>query len=179
MIYLSLFFEFFKIGLFAIGGGLATLPFLLNLSEKTGWFTEQQLVQMIAVSESTPGPVGVNMATFVGVQSAGVFGGLIATVALVLPALFIIIFISRYWDVYRKNKFIDVAFSGLRPAVAGLILSFILLLCKAAVSNLLQNDKLVVGLILMACYLFLYLKYKKHPIVYIVLGGVMGFICGL
>ena len=87
MIYLSLFFEFFKIGLFAIGGGLATLPFLLNLSEKTGWFTEQQLVQMIAVSESTPGPVGVNMATFVGVQSAGVFGGLIATVALVLPAL--------------------------------------------------------------------------------------------
>ena len=90
MIYLQLFYEFFKIGLFAIGGGLATLPFLYNLSDKTAWFTHAQLADMIAVSESTPGAIGVNMATYVGYQTVGFFGGVIATIGLVFPSIIII-----------------------------------------------------------------------------------------
>ena len=91
MMYLLLFFEFFKIGLFAVGGGLATIPFLYALSDKYHWFSSAQLVDMIALSESTPGPLGINMATFAGFQTIGVLGGAISTFGLVLPALFVII----------------------------------------------------------------------------------------
>ena len=93
MIYLQLFFEFFKTGLFAVGGGMATLPFLYDMAEKTNWFTSGQLADMIAVSESTPGPIGVNMATYVGFTTAGFWGGLIATLALVTPSVIIIVII--------------------------------------------------------------------------------------
>ena len=93
MIYWTLFFEFFKIGLFAVGGGLATIPFLFDLTKRFDWFSTQDLVSMIALSESTPGPLGVNMATFAGFQTTGVLGGIIATVGLGLPALFVIVLI--------------------------------------------------------------------------------------
>ena len=85
MIYVTLFFEFFKIGLFAIGGGLATIPFLFQLTEKFDWFDVAELTNMIAVSESTPGPLGINMATYAGIQAAGLFGGIVATLGLVVP----------------------------------------------------------------------------------------------
>lgn len=121
MIYLQLFFEFFKTGLFAVGGGMATLPFLYDMADKTRWFTSGQLADMIAVSESTPGPIGVNMATYVGFTTAGVWGSIIATIGLVTPSIIIIIIISYFLKSFRENKYVDAAFYGLRPASTGLI----------------------------------------------------------
>ena len=96
MIYLQLFYEFFKTGLFAIGGGLATLPFLSDMAERTEWFTQAQLADMLAVSESTPGPVGVNMATYVGFETAGIPGAIIATLGLVAPSIIVILIIASF-----------------------------------------------------------------------------------
>ena len=93
MLYLRLFWEFFKTGLFAVGGGMATLPFLYSMSDATGWFTHAQLADMIAVSESTPGPIGVNMATYVGFSTAGVPGAVVATLGLITPSVIIILII--------------------------------------------------------------------------------------
>ena len=101
MIYLILFYEFFKTGLFAIGGGMATLPFLYQISDKYEWFTHGELLNMIAVSESTPGPIGVNMATYVGYNVAGVFGGFVATMGEILPCIIIVIIFSKI----QKQKF--------------------------------------------------------------------------
>lgn len=121
MIYIQLFFEFFKTGLFAVGGGMATLPFLYDMSDKTGWFTYSQLSDMIAISESTPGPIGVNMATYVGFTTAGVWGGIVATLALVTPSVIIILIICYFLKSFRDNKYVDAIFYALRPASTGLI----------------------------------------------------------
>ena len=122
MIYLLLFYEFFKIGLFAVGGGPATIPFLMNLTERYSWYTKQELLDMIAVSESTPGPIGINMATYVGYHTAGIPGAVLATFALVLPAFLIMLFVARLFMQYQNNRTVQAVFSGIRPAVAGLIL---------------------------------------------------------
>ena len=121
MMYLRLFWEFFKTGLFSVGGGLATLPFIYDMSDRTGWFTYQQIADMVAVSESTPGPIGVNTATYVGYVTAGVPGSLIATLGLVTPAVICILIIASCLKKFRENRFVDHAFYGLRPASAGLI----------------------------------------------------------
>ncbi|MBQ2792845.1 MAG: chromate transporter [Oscillospiraceae bacterium] len=121
MIYLRLFYEFFKAGLFAVGGGLATLPFLQDISDSTGWFTHGQLADMVAVSESTPGPIGVNMATYVGFTAAGVPGAVIATLGLITPSIIVILIIAGFLKAFRDNKYVQGAFYGLRPASTGLI----------------------------------------------------------
>lgn len=121
MIYLRLFWEFFKTGLFAVGGGLATLPFIYDMSDRTGWFTYQQIADMIAVSESTPGPIGINTATYVGFITAGVPGALVATIGLVTPAIIIILIIASCLKKFRENKYVENAFYGLRPASTALI----------------------------------------------------------
>ena len=121
MIYLQLFYEFFKTGLFAIGGGLATLPFLYNLSDKTGWFTHADLTNMIAVSESTPGPIGVNTATYVGFTMGGIPGAIVATVGLVTPSVIVILIIASFLKAFRESRLVEAAFYGLRPASTGLI----------------------------------------------------------
>ena len=121
MIYLRLFWEFFKTGLFSVGGGLATLPFIYDMSDRTGWFTYQQIADMVAVSESTPGPIGVNTATYVGYITGGVPGALIATLGLVTPAVICILIIASCLKKFRENRFVDHAFYGLRPASAALI----------------------------------------------------------
>ena len=107
MIFLSLFYEFFKAGLFAVGGGLATIPFLKEISAKTGWFTLSQLTDMIASSESTPGPMGVNCATYVGFETAGILGSIIATIGLIPPSVIIIILISKILEKFRNNRYVD------------------------------------------------------------------------
>ena len=121
MIYLRLFWEFFKTGLFSVGGGLATLPFIYDMSDRMGWFTYQQIADMVAVSESTPGPIGVNTATYVGYITGGVPGALIATLGLVTPAVICILIIASCLKKFRENRFVDHAFYGLRPASAALI----------------------------------------------------------
>ena len=135
MIYLRLFWEFFKTGLFAVGGGMATLPFLYDISARTGWFTTAQLADMIAVSESTPGPIGVNMATFVGFTTAGIPGAVIATLGLATPEVIIILIIARVLAAFRQNKYVDAAFYGLRPCSLGLIAAAGVLVIKVAMFN--------------------------------------------
>ena len=120
-IYLQLFIEFFKTGLFAVGGGMATIPFLYDISDKTGWFTYGQLTDMIAISESTPGPIGINMATYVGFTTAGIFGSMIATIGLITPSIIIILIIAGFLKAFKNNRYVQSAFYGLRPASTGLI----------------------------------------------------------
>ena len=129
MMYLQLFWEFFKTGLFAVGGGMATIPFLYDMADKTGWFTHNDLANMIAVGESTPGPIGVNMATYVGfvtgMQDAGVLtailGAVIATLGLITPSVIVILIVAAILSSFRKNVYVERAFYGLRPASTGLI----------------------------------------------------------
>ena len=121
MIYITMFLEFFKIGLFSVGGGLATLPFLFEIAEKYPWFTAQELTTMIAVSESSPGPIGVNMATYVGYTTLGVLGGITTTLALVLPSIIVILIISYILEKFKENKYVKYLFYGLRASVAGLL----------------------------------------------------------
>ena len=132
MLLLRLFWEFFKTGLFAVGGGMATLPFLYSMADKTGWFTAAQLADMIAVSESTPGLIGVNMATYVGFTTAGVTGAVVATLGLVTPSVIIILIIARVLQKFRQNKTVDAAFYGLRPCSVGLIAAAGLLVVRIA-----------------------------------------------
>ena len=110
MIYFLLFIEFFKIGLFSVGGGLATIPFLYDLANKYTWFDHNMLTDMIAVAESTPGPIGVNMATFAGFHSAGILGGIIATLGLILPSIIVIIIIANFLNKFKESKAVDSAF---------------------------------------------------------------------
>ena len=121
MLYLQLFYEFFKTGLFAVGGGLATLPFLYDMADRTGWFTGAQLADMLAVSESTPGPIGINMATYVGFTVAGIPGAVVATVGEVTPSIIVILIIAAMLKKFRDSKYVNDAFYGLRPASTGLI----------------------------------------------------------
>ena len=121
MMLLRLFWEFFKIGLFAVGGGMATIPFLYDLSDRTGWFTYTQLADMIAISESTPGPIGVNMATYVGYEMSGVLGSISTTLGFVAPSIIIIVIVSIFLQKFRDNRYVESAFYGLRPASSGLI----------------------------------------------------------
>ena len=136
MIYLQLFYEFFKTGLFAVGGGLATLPFLQNISDKTGWFTREQLADMVAISESTPGPIGVNMATYAGFTSAGVLGSIVATLGLIMPALVIIVIVAGFLKKFQDNKYVQNAFYGLRPASIAMISAAGINVAKVALVNL-------------------------------------------
>ena len=184
MIYLHLFFEFFKIGLFAVGGGMATIPFLQHLAENTGWYSTALITDMIAISESTPGPIGINMATYVGYNVAGFWGGFFATLGEILPSIIIVTFISMELKKFSQNRFVSYAFYGLRPAVTGLIAAAAVSVLKVSVLHF-ENYALtgnIVDLIDFKKALFLIVmlfavdKYKKDPIFYIVIAAVVGVI---
>lgn len=183
--FLLMCFEFFKTGLFAVGGGLATLPFLTQMQEKYGWFTAEELANMIAVGESTPGPIGVNMATYVGYSSAGVLGGLFATLSLVLPSLVIIMVVARAMDRYQNNPLVKNMFAFMRPAVAGLIAAagFSVLkiaLFRQADSFLASIDWIAVALYAVLLVLLHVGPVKKlHPVVFIAVGAVVGIVLGM
>lgn len=178
MIYLLLFWEYLKIGLFSVGGGLASLPFLFDLSEKYGWFTAQELADMIAIAESTPGPIAINMATYVGYTTAGVAGSLLASIAMVLPPLVISLLICRLLSRYAATDWLERVFWGLRPAVAGLICAVCLSLIDLALAAQLDagmfagvNGK---ALVLFALFLPAVFYFKKHPALYIAIGAICG-----
>lgn len=184
MIYLRLFFEFFKIGLFAVGGGLATLPFLSELISKYNWITSKQLVDMIAISESTPGPIGINTATFVGNEVGGLLGGIIATLGLVTPSIIIVVVIAHYFAKFSEEEIVKNAFIGIRATVTGLIGSVFVEIFLVTVLNIdkfkltksifdLINIKNISLFILM---LYLTNKYKKHPIFYLAFAAIIGII---
>lgn len=180
MIFLRLFWEYFKTGLFAVGGGMATVPFLQKMSEKTGWFTLGKLADMIAVSESTPGPIGVNMATYVGYATHGIAGALSATLSLVFPSLVVIMIIAKALDKYQKNPLVQNMFAFMRPAVTGLIAAAGFAVLKIALTT--QAETFLASINWIAVVLFAILltctqlkQFKKlHPIVFIAVGAVIG-----
>ena len=188
MILLRLFWEFFKTGLFAVGGGMATLPFLYDMSTRTGWFTAAQLADMIAVSESTPGPIGVNMATYVGFTTAGIPGAVTATLGLVTPEILIILLVARALAAFRRNKYVDAAFYGLRPCSLGLIAAAGMLVVKvtlldldafAATGSLLGLFKWKAALLAAVLLVFTRLvrqTKKLHPVFFILASAVAGIV---
>lgn len=172
MLYLTLFFEFFKIGLFAIGGGLVTVPFLLDLTEHYSWFTASELADMIAVSESTPGPLGVNMATFAGFKAAGVSGAAVSTFGLVLPSVIVIIFVAKLLTRFKDNPIVHSVLAGIRPAVIALICMAGWEIVKISMQNWIDGVMFVV-------FFAAFCKFKKSPILYIILGAIVGIILKL
>ena len=179
MIFLHLYYEFFKIGLFSIGGGLTTLPFLYTLAEKRPeWFSAKNIVDMLAASESTPGPIGINMATYAGNLTAGPLGGLVATLGEVTPSIIIICIIARFLDQFDKNPLVRDAFYGLRAAVIGLIIFagskvFAITLLNAGSIRYLETGLFVV-------LLALAMKFRKvHPLIWIVTGAILGLVLKL
>ena len=189
MIYLLLFWEFFKTGLFTIGGGMATVPFLYEMSDKyPQWFSHEDLANMIAVGESTPGPIGVNMATYVGfVTGEGIFGSIlgavIATLGLITPSIIIILIIGAMLKSFKNNKLVNHAFYGLRPASTGLIAAAGL---SVLLSNMFLSDKISLALfnwkgLILAVVLWIFSNVVKktknlHPIVFIGLSAVAGIV---
>ena len=195
---LRLYWEFFKTGLFAIGGGMATIPFLKDIGETTGWYTYSDLMNMLAVSESTPGPIGINMATYVGFTAGGVPGAVIATLGEITPSIIVILIVAAMLKKFRDSKYVNNAFYGLRPASTGLIgaacvsVIFEVLTCIRVASGegtLLNSFRLTEGGILnlrgmlLAAVLLVLTNWVKpaknlHPIVFIALSAVVGVMFG-
>ena len=184
MILLRLFWEFLKIGMFSVGGGMATLPFLQDLAESTGWYSQSLITDMIAISESTPGPIGINMATYVGCNVAGFFGGVVATMGEILPSIVIVVLISKSLDRFRGSKLVDSAFYGLRPAVTGLIAAAGISVVQVSMfhMDLYQQTGALLDLFDFKKLIFFVLafaaikKFKLHPIVYIACAAVIGIV---
>ncbi len=169
MIYWLLFYEFFKVGLFAIGGGLVTVPFLFDLSEHYAWFSTKELADMIAIAESTPGPLGVNMATFAGYKTAGIPGAVAATFGLVLPSLVIIMIIAGLLKKFKDNPYVRQVLSGIRPAVMALILMAGYEIARLAILSF-ENFILFVLFALSIRF------YKASPVFYMIVAAVVGII---
>jgi len=190
MIYLQLFYEFFKVGLFSVGGGLATIPFLQELSVRTGWFTLADLANMLAVAESTPGPIGVNTATYVGFTVAGLLGGIISTLGLIAPAFIIGGIIATMMQKFRQSSTVQKVFSGLRPASVALIAAagagvakivFVDFAAYEAAKNLItlldwKSFALAAAVLVMTRIKKLS---KLHPCVFIAFGAAAGIIFNL
>ena len=204
MVLLWLFLEFFKVGICAFGGGLATIPFLEELSVTRGWYTLDQLADMIAISESTPGAIGINMSTYVGYTVGftnfngsllmGFLGGLIATLGLVSPSIIIILIICQFLKKFRDSKVVNWAFYGLRAASFGLICNAAYSILKISIINIesfnnvnKENFWPSLGeafvnffdykcLILAVVMGFFIFKFKKHPIIYIAIAAIIGII---
>ncbi|MBR6736651.1 MAG: chromate transporter [Oscillospiraceae bacterium] len=186
-VYASLFAEFFRTGLFAVGGGMATLPFLQDMVGRYDWFTQTELTDMIAVAESTPGPIGVNMATYAGYHAGGVLGSFTATFALVLPSFLIMLVISGMLQRFHENRFVGAVLHVLRPASVGLVASAVLSVLSAILINFeavsSQDWGSIVSipsLLLFGILLFVCLKKKGiHPLVVVSIGAVIGIIFSL
>lgn len=198
MVYLRLFYEFFKTGLFAVGGGMATIPFLYDMADTTEWFTRMDVDNMIAVGESTPGPIGVNMATYVGYLTGGSMGGVpaailgavVATLGLITPSIIVILIIASFLKSFRDNRYVDSAFYGLRPASTGLIAAAGL---SVVVSNLFFPDAMAQGFSLavfnwkgwvLAIVLWVLTNRVKqtkklHPILFILASAAVGIVWGM
>lgn len=184
MIFLRLFYEFFKVGLFSVGGGLATIPFLTDLGLRTGWFDSAQLANMIAIAESTPGPLGINMATYVGFETGGIPGAVIATLGLLSPSVIVIILIAGFLTRFRQSKTVDAVFYGLRPASTALIAVAGLNVATAVfiqVGGSVQHEfalhwpSVILAAAVFVCMRFTRLK-KLHPILFIAAAAVIGVI---
>lgn len=187
MTYLLLFYEFFKTGLLAVGGGLATLPFLNEMAQNHGWFTVEDVSTMIAVAESTPGAIGVNMATYAGFITGGVFGSVLCVTALTAPAVITIMLVAKFIDKFKSSPLMKDAFSGLRPAsmaliaMAGLGVAIPTFFDTAAMQSGDWSAAFLWKAMLLAVAIFLGQKFLKkvHPTVFILLAAVAGILLKL
>ncbi len=174
MIFLQLFIEFVKVGLFSIGGGLATLPFLYKMADKTQWFTRMDVSNMIAISESTPGAIGVNMATYAGYQSAGIIGGIIATIGLITPSIIIILIIARILNQFKNNPLVEKAFFGLRPASLAMISAAGAAVCQIA---FFKDQYLHIPAIILGIFIYILSKKTKLGVISLIgIGACIGII---
>lgn len=170
MIYLKLFLEFFHIGLFSFGGGYATIPFLYHIADVQKWYTTKQLSDMIAVSSITPGPVGVNVATFAGFKTAGILGAAMATASVILPSFIIVIIISKLLEQFKHNKYVQSVIYTLKPAGCGL-------LAAIGVDMFIDNINLL-GMVLLVCLFVASITEKRDPLFYLAVSAVVGLIAG-
>ena len=183
MIYLKLFLTFLKIGAFTFGGGLAMLPLMQEEVLSHGWLTQSQIMDFIAVSESTPGPIAVNMATYIGSEKGGILGALCATLGVVLPSFIIILLVARWYEKFKESKIVKGCMTGLKPAVVGLIGSALV----TSTLTVLFPDGLTLAVFddiafysaLVIFALSLILSFKKvHPIIVICLSAGLGIAAG-
>lgn len=180
MIYWELFITFFKIGAFTFGGGYAMLPLIQQEVISKGWLETEELIDFVAISESTPGPFAVNVSTYVGTELAGVWGALCATLGVVLPSFIIILIVAGIYDRFRKSRIVNGAMAGLKPAVVGLIASVVLTAAQAASFGIpgLQvrvDFKLIAGTIMLVGAIVALFK-KVNPIIIIVSSAVLGIV---
>ena len=181
MIYLELLIKFFRIGLFTIGGGYAMLPLMQHEIEANNWITSQEFIDIIAIAEMTPGPIAINAATFIGYRTGGVLGSVAATTAIVLPPLPIVVILSRVLAKYRDHPLVNSMFAGIRPVVAGLILSAAWFIIDAVLIPVQAENGAapafdLASMIIAAAAFFLVAKYKFDPIKVIVMAGVVGLV---
>lgn len=183
-LFIRLYWEFFKVGLFSIGGGMATLPFLAEMADHTGWFTRADLANMVAVAESTPGPIGINTATYVGYATAGLFGGAVSTLGIITPSIIIILLIAKILTKFKDSKIVNSIFYFIRPASLALIFcALVSLLEMAFITRTPKNVMLsfnFIGLIFAAALIILTNLVKKtkkmHPIIWIGFGALFGIL---
>ena len=184
MIYLYLFLEFFKIGLFTFGGGYAMIPLVKEVVLKYGWLTEEGFYNFIGVCESTPGPIAINMATFVGAEQGGILGSIVATLGVVLPSFIIILLVASLLKRFIKNKYVQAFLKGVKPVVLGLILSTGLVLLAKVVGyqslELFNFDlaSVICFAIILAIYLLTKILFKKkiNNILLICISAVIGLV---
>lgn len=180
-VFLELFIEFFQIGLFAIGGGPATIPFLMDLPSRHDWYEVSDVANMLAVSESTPGPIGINMATYAGYNAAGFWGGIVATLSLVLPSIIVIVIVAKLLDNFNDNKYVKASFSMIRPAVTGLIATAVLGIFSTALFHKADGTFQFPVFLIIACAIaFALMNIKKckklHPAFWILCGAIFGIV---
>lgn len=177
-------FEFFKTGLFAVGGGLATIPFLSEMAERYGWFSLDTLSMMIAISESTPGPMGINMATYVGYHTVGIIGSVVTTLAIVAPSIIVITIIARYLKQFKKLTIVQEIFAGIKPAVIAFIIAAVYDLFLSTLFNVEMGFSLsffnLPCIIIFGVLLFVYYRFPKvHPILIILVAALCGIALSL
>ena len=169
MIYLKLVYEFFKIGLFSFGGGYATIPFLYHISQQYGWYSLDELTQMVAVASITPGPVGINVATYAGLKTAGILGSLVATVFEMLPSLILVLIVAKLLKKFSDNFIVKSTIATLKPVSCALLVSVAIGLIRPEILDL--KAMILLGLLLLLSW-----KTKKDPLFYIIISAVVGVI---
>lgn len=170
-LYLLLFAQFFNIGVFSFGGGYATIPFLYDIAQKYNWFTVKQLTDMLAISSITPGPVGVNMATYAGFSSAGVIGSVLATTAIILPSFIFVTIVSKILDKFESNIYVKNIVASLKPAGCAL-------LSAVGIKLLFTSNLHLIGLIILATFVIASFKKKFDPLFYLGVSAIIGISLG-
>lgn len=169
MIYLILISEFFKIGLFSFGGGYATIPFLYQISQTYGWYSLKELTQMVAVASITPGPVGINVATYAGLKTSGLLGSILATTSEMIPSFFLVILVSKILKSFRNNFYVKALLDSLKPIGCALLTSVSVGLLKPQIFD-------IKAIVLLVVLLLFSWRSKKDPLFYLLIAGVVGVI---